>query len=39
LENKVRKKTEVFIEVVIRDYLGVLIKLNIQLLQEEKLSL
>ena len=34
-----RKKTEVFIEIVVNNYLGVLIKPNITLLKEERLSL
>ena len=34
-----KKKTEVFIEVIAVDYLGALIKLNIIILKEERLSL
>ena len=34
-----RKKTEVFIKIVVNDYLGALIKPNITLLKKERLSL
>ena len=36
---KIKKKTEVFIEVITKVYLGVLIKPNIEMLKEERLSL